>query len=158
MGQHRGVPLVLASGMMWMSLAGWAASPPRVSTASKGAKKPKVQVSAQDLRKLTLISTRAAAKAAVRAKMAKVKSGAKASQVPAVSEFHAVSEPVVGDAPLRLSQKKRGPLRDVHGAVYGVNGAGQAGAGGAVGASSRSGKLNIFVGSEHAAVKSTSSH
>ncbi len=102
-----------------------------------------------------LVSTRAAARAAARAKTAKQAGKSAAAKVPAVSEFHATAAGSFGGAPLVVDKRKNdhGLLKNIHGSLYGLNGAGERVEGGKVGATSKNGKTSIFVGSEGASAK-----
>ncbi len=151
---------VVVAATVFVLLVARAASSASVAA---GAKNPKAAQSEghpnrQSLRSLTLISTKAAAEAATRAKIAKSNARPQTSKVPAVGEFHPVSEATAGDTALRVTQKNRGLLREVHGSVYGARSAVRSDEGGDVGASSRSGKLSIFVASQGTAAKSPASH
>jgi hypothetical protein len=108
------------------------------------------------LSELTLVSTSAAGKAALEGQAEKQKTKEPASPEPAVVEFHPVGATTSGNAAFVFGKGKKdhGLLHDIHGSVYGVNGAGQRDTGGDVGATSKSGKLSIFVGTEHATATS----
>ncbi len=102
-----------------------------------------------------LVSTRAAARAAARAKTAKQAGKTATAKVPAVSEFHATTEGSLATGSLVVDKGKKahGLLKSIHGSLYGVNGAGERVEGGNVGATSKNGKTSIFVGSQGASAK-----
>jgi hypothetical protein len=80
------------------------------------------------------------------------------SEDSAVTEFRAAAPGQAKDgrqpAPTNSGQKaKSGPLKDVHGSVYGESGAANSGArttGAAAGASSRSGKTSVYIEGQRA--------
>ncbi len=137
-------------------------SPAPSSPKRPNAKSAAIQNPAQkpSLSELTLVSTRAAGKAALKAETAKQKTKTRAPQVPVVAEFHTTGNVTSDHKTFAASKTKNGHrlLRGIHGSIYGANAAGERDAGGDIGATSKSGKLNIFVGSEGAAATTLRPH
>ena len=117
------------------------------------------------LKDLGVISTAQAARDAAKAKtQSPATSQSKPADVNGVMEFQAVKSEPSSNSPskdARLKDRKKPLLKDFHGSVYGAA-AGQDSRGrtaaGDAGASSKSGKLNVYVEGEHAQANSPGSH
>ena len=153
-------------GWMAVLLCAWLGAQTRPATASSKRPTDAKGLSARGtakkvpLSELTLVSTSAAAQAAVASKAVKHKSKQQSAPAPSVSEFHPVEGTSSAQSTyvLKKEKKDRGLFHNIHGSVYGENGAGVAATGGAVGATSKSGKLSVYVGTEHAATTTPSPH
>ena len=117
------------------------------------------------LKDLGVVSTAQAAREAAKAKeQGPASSPSRPADVNGVLEFQAVKSESSSDAPskdARLKDRKKPLLKDFHGSVYGAaagQGSGGRTAAGDAGASSKSGKLNVYVEGEHAQANSPGSH
>jgi hypothetical protein len=117
------------------------------------------------LKDLGVISTAEAAREAAKAKaQGPATSQSGPADVNGVLEFQAVKSESSSDSPskdARLKDHKKPLLKDFHGSVYGAaagQGSGGRTAAGEAGASSKSGKLNVYVEGEHSQANSPGSH
>lgn len=120
--------------------------------------KPSKQTDKVKLLDVTRISTEDAARRAAQEKSEKKTEGnsakeenSKKNASSGVSELRPVTK-APGDSTdtVQISTKKSGklPVKDVHGSVQGVNGSGVRETGAAVGASSKGGKVHVYVETE----------
>jgi hypothetical protein len=146
--------LLVATAASAQTPAAQSASQDSTAGSSKTSKEPgKVK-----LLELTRVSTEEAARRAAQEKTKKTarqdsatKEDSKKSAPSGVSEFRPVTKPTGDSADaIEIPSQKSGksPVKDVHGTVQGVSGSGTRAAGAEVGASSKGGKVHVYVETE----------